>query len=479
MALSDAIGGDSGTKDVSHLWRIAGTLNWPSAKKLGRGRPKTPQLVTIKSAWTGETVEPETLWEAIKGFAKTNSGSSSASSSGSAGSSTETFDDLPADLKKLIAAPAYPGEDRSRTAASVIFKLFRRGWSNDAVQALFEAHPKGIGERYAEGKTDLRKEIERLCEKFGSDIMERMNKEHAVLPIGGKTRVVTFGELEDFPGRETIVMTQTIADFKSLNDKYRHSWRDEKGNLKSTPMGTYWIGSPKRRQYDGGMAFMPQHDGDVGNRLNLYRGFGVKPIKPDGTSGAVGCQKFLDFMRDIICSGNEAHFDYLLKREATILQKRIRSEIALGLRTKEEGCGKGFYEATMGRLLGNHAMQVTNPKHIIGNFNPHLETLLRLTADEALFVHNPEHRNALFGLITEPTLTIEPKGCGVYTTDSYLNLSLTSNADHFLPVSGTARRFFIPTVSAARKQDFAYWRLRADPDCRDQEPWRSCGNQHP
>ncbi len=202
---------------------------------------------------------------------------------------------------------------------------------------------------------------------------------------------------------------------------------------------------------------MPQHDGDVGNRLNLYRGFGVKAIKPDGTSGAAGCQKFLDFMRDIICSGNEAHFDYLLKREATILQKRIRSEIALGLRTKEEGCGKGFYEATMGRLLGNHAMQVTNPKHIIGNFNPHLETLLRLTADEALFVHNPEHRNALFGLITEPTLTIEPKGCGVYTADSYLNLSLTSNADHFLPVSGTARRFFIPTVSAARKQDFAYF----------------------
>ena len=154
VALSDAIGGDSGTKDVSHLWRIPGTLNWPSAKKLGRGRPKTPQLVTIKSAWTGETVDPETLREAVNDFefAKTNSGrSSSGSSSGSTGSSTETFDDLPADLKKLIAAPAYPGEDRSRTAASVIFKLFRRGWSNDAVQALFEAHPNGIGERYAGG----------------------------------------------------------------------------------------------------------------------------------------------------------------------------------------------------------------------------------------------------------------------------------------------------------------------------------------
>ena len=252
-------------------------------------------------------------------------------------------------------------------------------------------------------------------------------------------------------------MTQTVPDFKALKDKYRHTYRDKKGELQSQGLGTHWISSPKRRQYDGGMAFMPQYDGDVGSRLNLFRGFGVTAVKPDGKSGAAGCQNFLDFMRDIICNGNEEHFDYLRKREATILQKRVRSEVALCLQTKEEGCGKGFYEGVMGRLLGSTAMQVTNPKHIIGNFNPHLETLLRLTADEALFVHNPEHRNALFGLITEPTLTIEPKGCGLYKAASYLNLSITSNADHFVPVSGTARRFFIPTVSAARKQDHGHF----------------------
>jgi hypothetical protein len=39
---------------------------------------------------------------------------------------------------------------------------------------------------------------------------------------------------------------------------------------------------------------------------------------------------------------------------------------------------------------------------------------------------------------------------------------ITSNADHFLPTSGTARRFFVPTVSADRMQDFAYFNdLRA------------------
>jgi hypothetical protein len=291
----------------------------------------------------------------------------------------------------------------------------------------------------------------------GESDVDRLNKLHAVLPIGGKTRVVTFGELVDFPGRETIVMTQTPGDFKALHNKYRHTWPDKEGELKSSPLGNYWINSQQRRQYDGGMAFMPQLDAVVGNRLNLWNGFGVKPIKPDGKSGAAGCQLFLDFMRVVICSGDEATFDYLRKREAHILQKRTRSEVALGLHTEEEGCGKGFYEKTMGHLLGHHAMQVSNPKHIVGAFNPHLETLLRLTADEALFVGSHEHRNALFGLITEPKLTIEPKGCGVYQADSFLNLSITSNATHFLPVSGTARRFLIPRVSTIHMQNFAYF----------------------
>jgi hypothetical protein len=180
------------------------------------------------------------------------------------------------------------------------------------------------------------------------DDMDRLNKVHAVLPISGKTRVVTFGELEDFPGRETIVMTQTIGDFIALQNRYRHTYQDNQGETQSVPLGTFWINSQHRRQYDGGMAFLPGHNTDmVRNRMNLWRRYGVQAIKPDGKSGAQGCAKFLAFMHDVICGGNPGHFDYLVKREAIILQKRIRSEIALGLRSDEEGAGKGIYERTM------------------------------------------------------------------------------------------------------------------------------------
>jgi hypothetical protein len=312
-----------------------------------------------------------------------------------------------------------------------------------------------------------------LCEQMGidpaslndNDLVETMNQHHAVIPIGDKTRVVTFGKVAGLVGDDNVVMNQSFSDFKALQNKYHVDYVDPKtGEIKKQKRGDVWLNSPKRRQFDRGWRFLPHQDGNGDGIFNLWRGFGVKAeIRAGTTTGEAGCKKFLDFAKQVICSGNSEHFEYLIKREATIVQKRIRTEIALGLRSDEEGVGKGIYESTMRHLLGSHAMQVSNPEHILGKFNPHLETLLRLTADEALFVRNHAHRNSLFTLVTEPTLTIEPKGCGVYTAPSFLNLSITSNEKHFLPVSGTARRFFIPTVAPLRKQDTEYFAdLKAD-----------------
>jgi hypothetical protein len=102
-------------------------------------------------------------------------------------------------------------------------------------------------------------------------------------------------------------------------------------------------------------------------------------------------------------------------------------------------------------------MEIQNPEHVVGKFNPHLEKLLRLTADEALFALDPRHRNALYNLITEPRITIEPKHINAYPADNYLNIDVISNAAHFIPVSGFSRRFFVPTVSSDRANDHDYF----------------------
>jgi hypothetical protein len=99
--------------------------------------------------------------------------------------------------------------------------------------------------------------------------LEMMNSKHAVLPIGDKTRVVTWDDDPDFPGRKIIVRAQSFADFRNLHSNKRKVL---------TPLGAWWLGHPRRRQYDGGQRFMPQHATEVvGHALNMFEGFPIQP----------------------------------------------------------------------------------------------------------------------------------------------------------------------------------------------------------
>ena len=64
-ALADYIGCDHGTADIAHIWRVAGTLNWPNKKKLERGRSPVPQQVKVTTGWTGKMVDPDALKAAM------------------------------------------------------------------------------------------------------------------------------------------------------------------------------------------------------------------------------------------------------------------------------------------------------------------------------------------------------------------------------------------------------------------------------
>jgi hypothetical protein len=355
--------------------------------------------------------------------------------------------------------------DRSRLAFAVACELFRVGFEGQFIARVLITTKCGEHVREANSAYRLPRTLRRAHDFAIDPDLEMMNSKHAVLPIGDKTRVVTWDDDPDFPGRKTIVRAQSFADFNNLHSNRRKVFEtdeiggDGKPIKRKILLGAWWLGHQRRRQYDGGQRFMPQHDSEVvGNVLNTFEGFAVQPRKPAGRSGASGCHLFLEHGCKIICSGNEEHWDYLLKREAWIAQNRRRSEVAAAYRTEAEGTGKGFWCNQLGHLYGRYYMQINKPEHVIGKHNPHLETLLKMCADEALFVGDPRHRNSLFSLITEPTLTIEPKNINAYSATNYLNIDMTSNAKHFVPASASARRFFIPTVSANRVGDFEYFR---------------------
>ena len=355
------------------------------------------------------------------------------------------------------------GKYQNELAFAVACELVRIELDDQFIARVLTTTPCGV---YVQESPPYRlnRTIRRAHEFAIDPDLEKMNSQHAVLPIGGKTRVVTWGDDPDFPGRKTVVWAQTFYDFKNLHSNKRKQVRtgksddDDKPTVKSIPLGAWWLAQRRRRQYDGGQRFMPQHQAEVvGNTLNMFEGFPLQPRKPEGRSAASACNLILDHGFKIICNDDAEHWDFLLKREAWIAQNRQRSEIAVALRTEAEGAGKGKWCNYLGHLYKPHYMQVKRAEHVVGKHNRHLETLLKLCADEAVFVGDPRHRNALFGLITEPTIDLEPKFFDAYSAPNFLNLDVISNERRFVPVSRTARRFFVPTISENKVGDFDYF----------------------
>jgi predicted P-loop ATPase len=168
VALSDFVGADEGTKDLSHVWRVPGTLNWPNKRKLARGRSPQPQPVRVAKPFTGDLVEPDALRAALAASKAKGNGKRNGTGNGT-DQLALLLGRCGPELCKLLAAMPKPSEDRSVTAFRVMRKLIRKDFTDAEIKLLIEAHPQGAGARYAEGK-DLVADIARTREKVRLDM---------------------------------------------------------------------------------------------------------------------------------------------------------------------------------------------------------------------------------------------------------------------------------------------------------------------
>jgi phage/plasmid-associated DNA primase len=162
-------------------------------------------------------------------------------------------------------------------------------------------------------------------------------------------------------------------------------------------------------------------------------------------------------MLNIICTGNESHFDWLLKWCAHMVQvPMINGQVAVVMRGGE-GCGKGTLGHVLRRIAGSHGYYVSNQKGVVGNFNAHLANRLLLFADEAFFAGDKQHEGVLKALVSESVISIEPKGVDSYQQANYLRLVMATNNKWAVPAGAEARRFFVLDVPNTKTGDKAYF----------------------
>ncbi len=192
--------------------------------------------------------------------------------------------------------------------------------------------------------------------------------------------------------------------------------------------------------------------------INLFEGFSVKSSHSNDPAVIEGLNTIAQFIKHL--GGNEPAFSaYLMKLIAWKWQHPgEHTEVAVVLRSDEEGTGKGSFVKLMGALFAPCIFSTSKTSQIIGNFNAHMKDVVVLCADEATFAADRSQRGPLFSLISEETLSIEQKGRDAFQIPNPLMLILTTNSAWAVPASKTDRRFAVTDVPDTYLGDTQYWR---------------------
>ena len=280
-------------------------------------------------------------------------------------------------------------------------------------------------------------------------VITDFNRRYMIVNEGGKAIVLA-------PGYDPILKRRTFdrlspRDLQTFYLNYRIQVGADDNNrpiLKTA--ADVWLRHPDRKQFIHGVTFDPTLEQMVEGVFNLWDGYAIKPERGDWSL-------LREHIRLVICGGDTIRFDYLMGWMARMLQHPAEmGEVAVVMKGSE-GCGKGTLAKALKRIIGQHALAVSNAKHLVGNFNAHLRDCIFLFADEAFFAGDRAHVGVLKAIVTEPTLTIEAKFANSVEAPNMLHIMMASNEQWVVPASMDSRRFFVLEVTDARKNDHAYF----------------------
>jgi hypothetical protein len=288
--------------------------------------------------------------------------------------------------------------------------------------------------------------------------VEEMNRAHCVTVEGRNTVVLRRETIVELGGR-TAYRAMRPEELTKLHAHHLVPTGETKRRRTQAgvfveepvlkPIGAAWFNHPAAWRYLGGVAFLPGRQAPP-DQLNLWEGWAIEP--------APGSWALLErHIRDVVCSGNARHAEWLLNWIAHMIQKPWeRPESAVVLRGGE-GSGKGTLGRALLRLAGAHGLHITAPGHLVGRFNAHLRSCLFLFADEAFFAGDRSTEGVLKGLITEPTLMLEQKGVDAIQAPNRLHVLMATNNAWAVPAGRDARRFFVLDVADHVARDAGYF----------------------
>lgn len=274
---------------------------------------------------------------------------------------------------------------------------------------------------------------------FVPPAISEVNEEFAFTLMDGKSAVIREVRNGDSSVSEIVIMNPTSFREWMAPHQIRVGNRIE-------PLSRIWLRSAHRRQYDG-IVFAPH--GVSESYYNLFRGFPIQPADGD-------CSLYLEFVRDVICDGNDDAFPYVMNWLAHIVQKPAEKPgTALVLRGAQ-GTGKNTFAGIPMKLIG-HSIELADMRRLTGQFNFHLADKLIVFCNEATWGGDRQSVGSLKAFITDKEMVFEKKHVSAQSMPNYARLIIASNDDWPVHADPDDRRFVWLDVSSAHARDHDYF----------------------
>lgn len=290
------------------------------------------------------------------------------------------------------------------------------------------------------GKPTTKEDILYHGNLFNSLEIEKVNEKYGLFDMRGKLYIV-YKEQGHISMADPFNFKVKIADQKVEHD----------GKLK--PMADVWLEHPDRRIVTEIGMWMPGTEPP--GAMNSYEGLAVEPVECEEEEISL----YLNFLRNDICRGNEAYYDFLLDLLSEKLKHPLKlMKICLVLRGGE-GAGKGAVTRVMENIIGSkHAVNISSAKSWLGAFSgSFISGAIWLSANEAYWSGNHEQSERLKALVSEENIDLEDKFVKGWMQKNRLMVAITSNNKWAVPAGHDSRRYFVLDVSDSRTRDSEFW----------------------
>jgi hypothetical protein len=484
--LIDALGGDTGTHDVSRLLRVAGTINWPDERKRSIGRVPAPSKIVLEDYCivndAAQLLADYPVTEQLRDRADGQPRSAVAL----ADINLLTADDLnlPGDayLRRVIEEPE--GLDRSDDVFHFACEALRQGLTQQQVEGVLLNSANAISEHclsQADPARAARRAIERALGEPDVHVLARKHERERERDLAAaegptdETKVWLLGDmLSDCvlieEGSQVADTTRpghvlSQADFKvSTAASTFLAQVPARGGGERTirkKVADAWLADPARRTVAtqtfraGAAAVTSAPDGRTA--LNTWRGLRATTPPADWDLRA---QPFIDHVEWLFGAESALFLDWAAH---AVQRPGELPSIAFLHIAPRTGMGRNLISSVLGRIfVGYAALSFPLGLTLRTGYNGLLAGKLLAVVDEideGDGGRRYQMQQDLKQLVTEETRTINPKYARQHVEWNACRWLIFSNSEAAIPLEDADRRFVVVRCDDGPRHDAYYWEL--------------------